>query len=160
AQNRVMRGAPPFYMGQGPLGGWLYQAYGVPWLKDDPNQRLKDITEAEYGALVAAEKDGGGITRWNGSPLFPAKIPDLIGIKERKYLDHTATHLHRGVGDLMRYAAQVTFAEMTTFGSYHMLAPETKRVQARLSDEALYALALYLYSLKPPPNPNPFNEKA
>jgi hypothetical protein len=121
---------------------------------------LKDITEAEYSALVAAEKDGGGITRWNGSPLFPAKIPDLIGIKERKYLDHTATHLHRGVGDLMRYAAQVTFAEMTDFGPYHMPSPETRRVQARWSDEALYALALYLYSLKPPPNPNPFNEKA
>jgi hypothetical protein len=30
AQNRVMRGAPPFYMGPGRLGGWLYQAYGVP----------------------------------------------------------------------------------------------------------------------------------
>src|SRR5262249_38542390 len=27
-------------------------------------------------------------------------------------------------------------------------------------DEALYALALYIYSLKPPPNPNPFDEKA
>jgi hypothetical protein len=160
AQNHVMRGAPPFYMGPGPLGSWLYQAYGVPWLKDDPNQRLKDITVAEYSVLVAAEKDGGGITRWNGSPLFPAKIPDLIGIKDRKYLDHTGTHLHRGIGDLMRYAAQVTFAEMTDFGPYHMLSPETRRVQARLSDEALYALALYLYSLKPPPNPNPFNEKA
>jgi cytochrome c553 len=60
----------------------------------------------------------------------------------------------------MRYAAQVTAAEMTDFGPHHMLAPETKRVQARLSDEALYALALYLYSLKPPPNPNPFDEKA
>jgi hypothetical protein len=37
----------------------------------------------------------------NGSILFPAKIPDLIGIKDRKYIDHTATHLHRGIGDLM-----------------------------------------------------------
>ena len=160
AQNRVMRGDPPFYMGTGPLGGWLYQAYGVPWLKNDPNQRLKEITETEYRALVTTERNGGAITRWNGSPLFPAKIPDLVGIKDRKYLDHTATHLHRGIGDLMRYAAQVTFAEMTDFGPYHMLSPETKRVQARLSDEALYALALYLYSLKPPPNPNPFNENA
>jgi hypothetical protein len=160
AQNRVMRGAAPFYMGTGPLGTWLYQAYGVPWLKDDPNQQLKQITEAEYSALVTLERNGGAITRWNGSPLFPAKIADLVGIKDRKYLDHTATHLHRGIGDLMRYAAQVTFAEMTDFGPYHMLSPETKRVKARLSDEALYALALYLYSLKPPPNPNPFNEKA
>ena len=30
----------------------------------------------------------------------------------------------------------------------------------RRSDEALYALARYLYSLEPPANPNPFNEAA
>jgi hypothetical protein len=30
----------------------------------------------------------------------------------------------------------------------------------RYSDEQLYALALYIYSLKPPPNPNPFDERA
>jgi hypothetical protein len=75
-------------------------------------------------------------------------------------LDHTATHLHRGIGDLMRYAAQVSFAEISDFGRYHMLSPETKRVQARQSDEALYALALYIYSLQPPSNPNRFDEKA
>src|SRR5262249_14109245 len=33
-------------------------------------------------------------------------------------------------------------------------------IQVRVPDEALYALALYIYSLKPPPNPNPFDEKA
>jgi CxxC motif-containing protein (DUF1111 family) len=33
-------------------------------------------------------------------------------------------------------------------------------VQARLPDEALYALGRYLYSLEPPRNPNPFDEKA
>jgi hypothetical protein len=91
---------------------------------------------------------------------YPAKFPDLIGIKDRKYLDHTATHLHRGIGDLMRYAALVSFADSVDFGSYHVLSPGTKRVQARLSDEALYALAMYIYSLKPPPNPNPRNDKA
>jgi CxxC motif-containing protein (DUF1111 family) len=30
----------------------------------------------------------------------------------------------------------------------------------RFSDEQLYALSLYIYSLKPPPDPNPFNEEA
>ena len=60
----------------------------------------------------------------------------------------------------MRYAAQVTFAEMTDFGSHHVVSPETKRVQARLPDAALYALSLYIYSLEPPPNPNPFDDKA
>ena len=160
AANHVVRGAPPFFMGAGRLGAWLYEAWGVPWLKDDPNKALKNLSAAEYEALIVAEVQGGAITRWNGSILFPAKIPDLIGIKDRKYIDHTATHLHRGIGDLMRYAAQVTFAEMTDFGPYHILSPATKRVQARLPDEALYALGLYVYSLKPPPNPNRFDEEA
>jgi hypothetical protein len=61
----------------------------IPWLKDDPNRRLKTITEAEYLALVTAERNGGAITRWNGSPLYPATIPDLIGVKDRRYFDRT-----------------------------------------------------------------------
>lgn len=158
--THVLRGAPPFMMGAGAYGSWLYQAWGVPWLKDDPNQRLTTLTDVEYRALVAAEQHGGAIARWNGSVLYPAKIPDLIGFRDRKYIDHTGTHLHRGIGDLMRYAAQVSFAEMADFGPYHMLAPDTRRVQTRLPDEALYALALYIYSLEPPPNPNPVDERA
>jgi hypothetical protein len=160
APNRVLSGAPPFFMGDGTIGNWLYQAYGVPWVKDDANERLKNATAAEYEALVAAYRRSGGIIRWNGSLLYPAKIPDLIGIQDRKYIDHTATHLHRGIGDLMRYTAQVGFADMADFGPYHMLSPDTKRVRSRLPDEALYALALYIYSLRPPPNPNHFDQKA
>ena len=160
AANRALRGAAPFVMAGDALGARLYQAYGVPWLKDDPNRRLQNITPDDYTALVAAERAGGAITRWNGSLLFPAKIPDLIGIKDRKYFDHTATHLHRGIGDLMRYAAQVSFAEVADFGPYHVLSPGTERMRGRLPDAALYALALYVYSLQPPPNPNPFDRKA
>jgi hypothetical protein len=52
SQNRVVRGAAPFHMGSGPLGSWLYQAYGVPWLKDDPNERLKTITESEFSGWL------------------------------------------------------------------------------------------------------------
>jgi mono/diheme cytochrome c family protein len=145
----------------GSLGARLYQAYGGPWLKNDPNNRLENITPSEYNALVAAERSGGAITRWNGSsPLFPAKIPDLFGVKDRRYFDHTASHLNRGIGDLMRYAAQVTFAEVADFGPYHVLSPGTKRIRARLPDAALYALALYIYSLQPPANPNPFDRNA
>jgi len=158
--NHVLRGSSPFFVPGETLGERLYQGYGVPWLKDDVNQRLRNISESEYDALVVAERNGGAITRWNGSPLYPAKIPDLIGVKDRKYLDATATHLHRGIGDLMRYAAQVTFAEMADFGPHRMLASGTTRVRERFSDEALYALALYIYSLQPPPNPNPLDAKA
>jgi CxxC motif-containing protein (DUF1111 family) len=41
-----------------------------------------------------------------------------------------------------------------------LLPADAQRVQARFPDEALYALALYIYSLQPPPNPNPFDENA
>jgi hypothetical protein len=158
--KRVVNASAPFHMGPQPFGEWLYQAWGVPWRENDVNVRLKTMTEEEYAPLLAAFFRGGGNPRWNGSIFFPTKIPDLIGIKDRKYIDHTATHQHRGIGDLMRYAALVDYAETADFGRYHMLAPGTKRVSARMPDEALYALALYIYSLKPPPNPNPLDTRA
>jgi mono/diheme cytochrome c family protein len=160
AVNRVVTGAAPFYMGTEPLGSWLYQAYGVPWRNDDINEQLKTVTRTQYGALINAAKLGGAITRWNGSLYYPTKIPDLIGISERKYIDATGTHLNRGVGDLMRYAALVSTAEATEFGPHQMLAQDSARPRARRSDEALYALALYVQSLRPPHNPNPVNEKS
>jgi mono/diheme cytochrome c family protein len=159
-EYRVVSGATPFFMGEEPFGMWQYRAFGVPWKKGDVNEKIKDVTMAEYTALATASRFGGGVPRWNGSLYYPAKVPDLIGVKDRKYIDHTATHLHRGIGDLMRYAALVSFAETADFGPYHMLSSETRRVQARLSDEALYALSLYVYSLQPPRNPNPFDKKA
>jgi len=60
----------------------------------------------------------------------------------------------------MRYAALVTSAESAAFGPHQMLARDTRRAGGRLPDEALYALALYIYSLTPPPNPNAFDQKA
>src|SRR5207249_9736856 len=140
------------------FGAWLYQAFGVPWNKEDIHLRLLSITPEEFSELNVAAVKAGGVPRWNGSPYYPTKVPDLIGINERKYIDHTATHLHRGIGDLMRYAALVSFAETADFGPYHMLGESTRRMNARLPDEALYALALYIYSLDPPRNPNPFDD--
>jgi len=161
ASNGVIGlGDAPFVTGAEPPGAKRYEAFGVPWRADDVNLKLKTLTNDEDRELTAAFRRSGGLARWNGSLYYPAKFPDLIGIKDRKYLDHTATHLHRGIADLMRYAALVSFADAVDFGSYHVLSPGTKRVQARLSDEALYALALYIYSLKPPPNPNKFDRIA
>jgi cytochrome c peroxidase len=87
-------------------------------------------------------------------------VPDLIGVADRKYLDHTGTHGNRGIGDLMRYAALVTYAESAEFGSHEMLTAEQRKISGRLPDEALYALALYIQSLQPPPNPNRFDERS
>src|SRR3982074_1102487 len=147
-------------MGNEPLGMWLYRAFRVPWSMCTIQKQWEAGTKVDYDALIGGIVRGGGVPRWNGSLYYPAKIPDLIGIKNRKYIDHTATHLHRGIGDLMRYAALVSFAEAADYGPHHILAESTKRVQARLSDEALYALASYIYSLRPPLNPNPVDERA
>lgn len=150
-------GGSPVHMGPGPFGMWLYSAFGVPWLKDDVHMKLKDTSQAEFASLVAAGLRGGAMPRWNGSVYFPTKVPDLIGIKDRKYIDHTGTHLNRGIGDVMRYAALVSTAETTSFGPHDVLLPGAELPKVRRSDETLYALALYIESLKPPSNPNPVN---
>ena len=148
----TLPGEPPFAL-TGPIGEQAYQAYGAPWANDPAGERLREITTAEFNAYVGAAIRGGGVARWNGSLLYPTKIPDLIGIKDRKYIDHTGTHAHRNIGDLMRYAALVSFADDVDFAGHHVIGPGTERFRTRLPDAALYALALYVYSLEPPPNP-------
>ena len=160
--NRVVPAASPFVI-TAPMGEAAYQAWGVPWLANDRHQQLKDVTGERVETIIAASARSGGAPRWNGSPYYPAKAPDLIGIKDRKYIDHTATHLHRGIGDLMRYAALNQGMDMLArFGDF-VPAGDAREVgggfferagSARYSDEQLYALARYIYSLKPPPNPN------
>jgi hypothetical protein len=81
-------------------------------------------------------------------------VPDLIGIKDRKYIDHTATHRLRGVADLMRYAALISCCDIADFGPYHMLTDKGRRILYRFPDELLFALGQFIFSLEPPPNPN------
>ena len=112
------------------------------------------------------------MARHGTSPFAPAKVPDLIGIQERRYLDATGLVRHRDIGDLMRYAALNQDADV--MARYRDFVPReavpfilgkapadpAKVDSGRYSDEQLYALALYIYSLKPPPNPNPFDALA
>jgi hypothetical protein len=95
-------------------------------------------------------------------PEAPLKIPDLIGVEHRKYLDHTGLQRHRGIVDLMRYAALNQGGDdLASYGGFVPLAEflgvaQLQPEQAdRYSDDQLYALALYVYSLQPPANPNP-----
>ncbi len=107
----------------GSFGSWLYQAYGAPWANDPAAERLKSMTETDLAAYVGANFRGGAVARWNGSILYPAKVPDLIGFKDRRFIDHTGTHRHRDIGDLMRYAALVSFADTTDFGPHTSWTP-------------------------------------
>jgi len=158
--NRRPPAAVPLGMGDEPFGMWLYRESAVPWVKNDAHEQLKTFTVEDFRRYANATARGGAPTRWNGSFLYPVKAPDLIGIKDRKYLDATATHLHRGIGDLMRYSALVSYAEAIDFGPHHFLPAGGERLGSRVPDEALYAMAVYIYSLEPPKNPHPFDEEA
>jgi hypothetical protein len=138
-------------------------AFGVPWLQPAPDRRLDRFSATEIEAAHFAIPPGV-FARQGTSPFSPAKLPDLIGIKERRYLDATGLVRHRGIGDLMRYAALnqgmdmlARFGDFVPAGTGDLGRSPSVAVQvasARYSDEQLYALALFIYSLKPPPNPN------
>lgn len=132
---------------------------GAPWLNPDPADLANTLSSEEL-ATQFDSAPAGVVVRQRSSMNYPVAIPDLIGIKNRRYLDRTGLVQHRGIGDLMRYAAlnnEMDF--LSKFGDFtprgtnfrSLPAPST---QLRYSDEQLYALSLYLYSLKPPRNPN------
>jgi cytochrome c551/c552 len=138
----------------------------APWLPSDPNLRLERMSvDDQIGVLEAIP--AGVLARTGTSALFPPQIPDLIGIKDRSYLDHTGLVRQRSVADLMRYAALNNEADrLDAFGDFipggedfHTL-PAPDKVLPRYSDEQLYALARYIYSLQPPLNPNTLDARA
>lgn len=134
-----------------PLMNW--RMFAVPWAAGDIHEGLKTMEAAELSA-VRRGVITGTIARMNGSPYYPTKIPDLIGIGERRFLDHTATHRLRDSGDLMRYAALVGCCDSMDFGPHRMLSDAQRKIHDRHSDEVLFALAEYIYSLTPPASPH------
>jgi hypothetical protein len=136
-----------------------YLEYGVPWLKDDIHAQFRGKTEAEVFAITRIQNLGTA-NRFNGSPFYVTKIPDLTGIKDRRYLDATATLRNRGPEDIARYAAFVASADDGSIGPHRLLSDKQRRLNFHFSDTALYALGRFIYALEPPPNPNPFDERA
>jgi hypothetical protein len=127
--------------------------FAVPWLPADPNRRALEMSLDEF--IAAGEAIPPGVSaRANTSMLLPPQIPDLIGVQERRYLDHTGLIRHRGIADMMRYCslAQDVFSA-SRYGD--LQDPKPGQPGARYSDAQLFALSQYLYSLVPPPNPNP-----
>jgi hypothetical protein len=141
--------------------------YAAPWLKPDPHARVEHMSKEEIAALHDAVPPGVA-ARHGGSPRAPMKIPDLFNIHDRKYFDATGLMQHRDIGDLMRYAALNQdgdfLAKHGDFMPQEAFGPIPKDPAqyefGRYSDEQLYALALYVYSLTPPKNPNKIDELA
>jgi hypothetical protein len=146
--------------------------YDVPWLGSDLGQQFDRMTIADI--LQQAEAIPLGVEARHGTGLnVPAQIPDLIGVRDRRYLDHTGLIRHRGIGDIMRYAALNQAADVySRYGDFVPVAEDYKTLpepyvdspfgfaNGRYSDEQLYALAQFVYSLEPPKNPNKIDDLA
>jgi hypothetical protein len=152
------RGTATFFPGD-PPGTATWREFGTPWIRNDVHDSLKSMTEVEAGALLGSIP-AGAFARFNGSPYYPTKVPDLIGLKDQKYIDHTGTHRLRGPADVMRYAALVSCCDRATFGAHEILTDAQRKIDYRMPDELLFALAEYLLSLEPPPNPSAGDPRA
>jgi hypothetical protein len=141
----------------------------APWA---PDLKVMPDSIDEFANYIAGPP--GVVDRQGGGYLYPFAVPSLIGIKDIKYLDWTGLMKHDGPGDMMRYAAFNQGLDMLT--SYDGYIPGGKNNHSELpsstawthpfgyaakkyTDEQLYALTQYIYSLKPPANPNKFSEE-
>jgi hypothetical protein len=62
--------------------------YAAPWLKDDPDARLLKMPVEEIAAVDDVIPPGV-MARHRASPFYPAQVPDLIGVKDRRFLNRT-----------------------------------------------------------------------
>ena len=148
------------------LRTFLKRLHAAPYLRPDPEDRIDTMTVDDIAALFDTYPPSVA-PRHRGNSFTAIQVPDLIGVKDRRYLDRTGLEIHRSIGDMMRYAAMNMGAD--SLASYAGFVPaDGPRFQQvpsperslRYSDEQLYALARYVYSLKPPPNPNRFDTVA
>ena len=148
----IARGIGALSAGDSP-GMGLWRQFGVPWIDNDVHAAMKTMLPPEAGALLEGGLPGT-FARFNGSPYYTTKVPDLIGIKDRKYIDHTATHRLRGPADVMRYAALVSCCDSADFGPHRLLSDAQRQIAYKIPDTLAFALAQYIFALEPPPNPN------
>ncbi len=144
---------------------FLRSSFAAPWIDPGLSDRFETMSLDEIVDALRAIPPG--MTDRSGSSLFhPVQTPDLMGLKARRYLDHTGLVRQRSIGDLMTYAS--LNQDVGGLARYSGFVPEGPGSGAlpdpmerkRYSDEQLYALALYIYSLQPPPNPNKFSALA
>ena len=163
--NGVQPNRPPgLYPGPGLAGATADQRrqsmlfwYGTPWFNPDPNVD-GDLT---HSVVLSWNRSPAVFDREGSSVRSPLQIPVLIGLLDRKYFDHTGLHLHRSIADLMRYAVLASGLEaLRKYGDFipggdnnHRDLPAPTKF-LRFTDEQLYALSLYIYSLDYPVNPN------
>jgi hypothetical protein len=137
--------------------------FHTPWVQHEYQEKYKKIGPEDLNNSVFRNVLPGVQTRLGASFDHPISIPDLYFLKERKYLDKTGHNLNRGIADIMRYA--VLNQNLSNSNSYNGFIPDSEpvpvdnsdyRKTGRFTEVQLYALAKFLYSLKPIPNPEKF----
>jgi hypothetical protein len=160
AQIDQLRNLTPDALRRRLNSAWV--VFGAPWV----------MSRQQSDAYYTKERYIQDRTPWHESVFrrqgtsmsHPPHIPSLIGVQDRKYLDATGLVRNRSSADLMRYA--ITNQGLDTLAYYGDFQPSSGRTPfsgedgTRYSDEQLYALALYIISLKPPPNPNLLDDRA
>lgn len=138
----------------------MREDYRVPFLHPDPNLASADLPAEEIARLYD-QNPLGVHPRTNTSLLYPVKIANLVGIEDMKFFDRTGTARNRGIADLMRYAGSIADVSdaLTEYGDgpdkmVNLANMGLKDGIKRTPDALLYALALFIESLRPPPNPN------
>ncbi len=137
----------------------MREDYRVPYLKDDPNLASADLPAAKIAELY--ERVPLGVyPRNNTSLLYPVKIANLIGVKDLRFFDRTGDARNRGIQDLMRYCGSIADVSdaLTNYGdgpAAHLVLANMGLAGGvhRTPDPLLYALALYIDSLRPPTVP-------
>jgi hypothetical protein len=114
------------------------------------NRRSNEEIIATFDAMLP-----GVAMRPGFSYLDPPKIADLIGVRDRRYLDLTVRLTNRSVTDIAPYGSMCpSFNYFFTRGNAVPAATIAAVSDTmRYTDEQAYAFATYVYSLGSPPNP-------
>lgn len=140
----------------------------APWAPS--SLQSMPMTADEFADNIQSAPNGV-VDRQGSAYFYPVPVPNLFGIKDIRYFDRTGLMKHDNPGDLMRYAAFNQGLDMLT--SYNGYIPGGRNANSELpapaewrhpfgyvgkkyTDEQLYALTQYIYSLVPPEDPNRF----
>ena len=138
----------------------VWRSWAAPWVADDIHESLKTAGPEQIGPLFGA----AAAARHVPSLEWQRVLSDENSRSHR----HQGSKVHRSHGnasaswprrcDAIRGARQLQrFVRLRSAPHAHRRAAARP---VRAPDEALYALALFIYSLEPPPNPNRNNPGA
>jgi len=141
-----------------PSGFFRHLLFAAPWIKHESQSYSQSLDADAYMNELLPTYPGLMFRHASVIGNYPTLIPDLYNIQQRKYLDRTGLQQNRDIGDLMRYAALNQGLDFLNdyngFSALPLPEDPAKSDIVRYSDEQLYALAKFIYSLKPPTNPN------